>query len=167
MGRCKNVSTPKGLTVGNRRMSTHTQIYYHIVFSTKDRVPTLKADRREDLFRYTRGILKNRDCHLYRINGTEDHLHILTSLHPTMNLANLVKDIKTGTSLWIQEKSVFRSFAHWQDGYGAFTHSKGDIDALIEYIKRQVEHHHRTTFAEEYRKLLLEAGIEIDERYMP
>jgi putative transposase len=147
-------------------MSTYTQICYHIVFSTKDRVPALKADRRADLFRYIWGILKNRESHLYRINGTEDHLHILTSLHPTVNLASLIKDIKTGSSLWIKENSVFRNFSHWQDGYGAFTHSKGQIDALIEYIKGQVEHHHRTTFAEEYRKLLVEAGIEFDERYI-
>jgi REP element-mobilizing transposase RayT len=147
-------------------MSTHTQIYYHIVFATKDRVPVLKADRREDLFRYIWGIVKNRNSHLYRVNGAEDHVHILTSLHPTVNLADFVKDTKTGTSLWIKEKSVFPSFSHWQDGYGAFTHSKGEIDALIEYIKGQAEHHRRTTFAEEYRKLLVEAGVEFDERYI-
>ena len=83
-----------------------------------------------------------------------------------MNLADFVKDIKTGTSLWIKEKSLFPSFSHWQDGYCAFTHSKGEIDALIEYIKGQAEHPRRTTFAEEYRKLLVEAGIEFDERYI-
>ena len=147
-------------------MSTHTQICYHIVFSTKDRVPVLKADRREDLFRYIWGIVKNRKSHLYRINGPEDHVHILTSLHPTVNLADFVKEIKTGTALWIKEKSVFRSFSHWQDGYGAFTHSKAEISPLIEYIKGQAEHPKRTTFAEEYRKLSVEAGIEFDERFM-
>ncbi len=147
-------------------MSTHTQIYYHIVFSTKERVPVLKVDRREDLFRYIWGIAKNYESHLYRINGTEDHVHILTSLHPTVSLADLVKNIKASSSLWIKENSVFRSFSHWQDGYGAFTHSKGEVDALIEYIKGQAEHHRRTTFAEEYRKLLVEAGIEFDERYI-
>jgi REP element-mobilizing transposase RayT len=147
-------------------MSTHTQIYYHIVFSTKDRLPVLKGDRREDLFRYIWGIAKNYECHLYRINGTEDHVHVLTSLHPSVSLANLVKNIKASSSVWIKEDSVFRSFSHWQDGYGAFTHSKGEVDALIEYIKGQAEHHRRTTFAEEYRKLLVEAGIEFDERYI-
>jgi REP element-mobilizing transposase RayT len=147
-------------------MSTHTQIYYHIVFSTKDRVPVLKVDRREDLFRYFWGIAKNYESHLYRINGTEDHVHILTSLHPSVCLADLVKNLKASSSQWIKEKSVFRSFSHWQDGYGAFTHSKGEVDALIEYIKGQAEHRRRTTFAEEYRKLLVEAGIEFDERYI-
>jgi len=147
-------------------MSTYTQIYYHIVFSTKERVPALKADRRPDLFRYIWGILKNRDCHLYRINGTADHLHILTSLHPTESLAAVIKDVKTGSSAWIKENSVFCNFSHWQDGYGAFTHSKEQVDALIEYIKGQEEHHRRTTFAEEYRRLLMEAGIAFDERYI-
>jgi len=147
-------------------MSTYTQICYHIVFSTKGREPVLKADRREELFRYIWGILKNRQSHLYRINGVEDHLHILTGLHPTVSLADLVKDIKTGSAHWIKKRSVFPLFAHWQDGYAALTHSQGEIDGLIEYIKGQKEHHRRTTFVEEYRKLLLEAGIEFDERYM-
>ena len=147
-------------------MSTHTQIYYHIVFSTKDRIPVLKAERRKDLYRYIWGIVKNRSCHLYRVNGPEDHVHILTSLHPTVNLADFVKEIKTGTSLWIKANSVFACFSHWQDGYAAFTHSKYEIDPLIEYVKGQVEHYRRTSFAEEYRKLLVDAGIEFDERYV-
>jgi len=93
-------------------------------------------------------------------------LHILTSFHPSVSLADLVKDVKTGSSLWIKKEGVFRAFSHWQDGYGAFTHSRREIDCLIEYIKGQEEHHRRTTFVEEYRKLLEEAGIEFDERYM-
>ncbi len=147
-------------------MSTYTQICYHVVFSTKGRQPTLKANRRADLFRYICGISKNRESHLYRISGAEDHVHILTSLHPSVSLANLVKDVKTGSSLWIKEESVFPMFSNWQDGYAAFTHSRQEIDGLIEYIKGQEEHHLRTTFAEEYRKLLEEAGVEFDERYM-
>ena len=147
-------------------MSTHPQICYHVVFSTKGREPVLKAPRREELFRYISGILKNRQSHLYRINGVEDHLHILTSLHPTGSLADLVKDIKTGSAHWNKENSVFPTFSHWQDGYAAFTNSQGEIDRLIEYIKGQEEHHRRTTFVEEYRKLLLEAAIEFEERYL-
>jgi REP element-mobilizing transposase RayT len=147
-------------------MSTHTAISYHIVFSTRDRTPVLQRDRREDLFRYIWGIIKKRHGHLYRINGVEDHLHILSSLHPTVSLANFVKDIKTGSALWIKENAVFNKFSHWQEGYGAFTCCKHDLDGLIRYIKRQEEHHRKATFEEEYRKLLLDAGIQYDERYM-
>jgi len=91
-------------------MSTHTAICYHIVFSTKDRAPVLKQERREDLFRYIWGIIKNRHSHLYRINSVEDHVHILSSLHPTVSLADFVKDIKTGSALWIKENSVLKGF---------------------------------------------------------
>ncbi len=147
-------------------MSTYTQICYHIVFSTKERRPTLKGDRRPALFRYIWGILKNRDCHLYRINGVEDHIHILTSLHPTVSLADLVKDIKTASSLWIKTEAVFPTFTHWQDGYAAFTQSSGQIGSLIEYIKGQEEHQRRKTLSEELRTLLVEAGIEFEDRYV-
>ena len=79
-------------------MSTYTQVYYHIVFSTKNRERHLVEDRREDLFRYVWGIIKNKKSHLYRINGVDDHVHVVTSLHPTVCLSDMVKDIKTGTS---------------------------------------------------------------------
>ncbi len=147
-------------------MSTYTQICYHIVFSTKNRQPVLTPARREDLFRYIWGIINNHEGHLYRINGVEDHVHILSDLHPTVCLADLVKAIKTGSSKWIKENGIFPEFGHWQDGYGAFTQSPPDKDAVIEYIKRQEEHHRCTSFVDEYRELLKRAGIEFDERYL-
>ena len=104
----------------------------------------LRQERREELFRYIWGIIKNRHGHLYRINGVEDHLHILTSrkrhiygVSPTVRLADFVKEIKTGSAHWIKEKGVFRRFSHWQEGYGAFTCSQRKIAGLIEYIKGQ------------------------------
>ena len=147
-------------------MSTHTQIYYHIVFSTKDRVPALVTDKRDGLFRYIWGILKNVDCHLYRINGVEDHVHILTSLHPTVCVSDLVKNIKTGASKWIKENGWFPLFTHWQDGYGAFTISHDGKDAVIEYIKNQEEHHKRVSFRDEFREMLIKFGVQFDERYL-
>jgi putative transposase len=147
-------------------MSTYAQIYYHIVFSTKDRAPALAADRREELFRYIWGILQNKDCHLYRINGVEDHVHIFTSLHPALALSDLVKTVKTSASNWIKEKNIFPSFAHWQDGYGAFTVSHGDRDAVIEHIKNQEEHHRRMSFKDEFREMLIKYGVQFDEKYL-
>ena len=147
-------------------MSTFTQIYYHIVFSTKDRVPVLAAGKREDLFRYIWGIVTNKNCHLYRIGGVEDHVHILTGLHPTVCLSDLVKDIKISSSKWIKDERVFSEFTHWQDGYGAFTISHEDKDAVIEYIKGQEEHHRKMTFQEEFLALLKKHRIEYDERYL-
>jgi REP element-mobilizing transposase RayT len=167
----RNIAQQLPLTLACRArriasMSTYTQIYYHIVFSTKDRVPALVAEKRESLFRYIWGILKNKGCHLYRINGAEDHLHILTSLHPTVSLADLVKEIKTSTGKWIKENDLFPAFTHWQDGYGAFTIAHSEKDAVIEYIKGQQEHHKKVSFRDELREFLIKAGVQFDERYL-
>lgn len=93
-----------------REMGTFTQTLYQIVFSTKYRKKTLSKDERPELFKSIWGILKNNKCHLYRINGVEDHIHIITSLHPSVALSNLIKDIKLGSTIFIKEKSIFPNF---------------------------------------------------------
>ncbi len=145
---------------------SYTQIYYHIVFNTKNRIPCMTKQKREDLYKYIWGVLTNKNCHLYRINGVEDHLHILTHIHPTVSLANLVKDIKLSSSDWIKENGIFKRFSGWQKGYGAFTAAQKDKDRIIRYIKNQEKHHQKKSFKDELRKLLEEAGIEFDEKYL-
>lgn len=148
------------------RVSTYTQIIYHIVFSTKNREPVLDAAHCDALFKYIHGIIKNKSSHLHQIGGARDHIHILTSLHPTVSLADLVKEIKTSSTNWIKQERLFPRFSNWQEGYGAFTCSITEKDALIKYIQGQQEHHRRMTFLEEYRKFLVDAGIKFDERYL-
>jgi putative transposase len=147
-------------------MSTYTQILYQIVFSTKYRERTLTKNNRDQLFKYIWGLLKNKKCHLYRINGVEDHLHIVTHLHPTIALSSLVKDIKVSSSLYIKEQNLFENFTSWQEGYGAFTYSIKEKDRLIEYVKNQEAHHGTKTFKEEFIELLTEQGIEFDEKFL-
>ena len=147
-------------------MSTYTQIIYQIVFGTKHHERTLIKDNREKLFKYISGILVNKKCHLYRINGVEDHLHIVTHLHPSVSLSSLVKDIKIASSENIKQNNLFPKFGGWQEGYGAFTYSIKEKDRLIEYVKDQEEHHKIKTFREEYIELLNENGIEFDEKYL-
>ena len=147
-------------------MSTYTQILYQIIFSTKHQLPLLKGNGRSDLFKYLWGILKNKNCHGYIINGVEDHIHIVTHIHPTVALATLVKELKTSSTKWIKENQIFKDFIGWQDGYGAFTYSAEDRDRLIEYVKNQQEHHRKKSFREEYIELLLEQGISFDEKYL-
>ncbi len=147
-------------------MSTYTQILYQIVFSTKNREKVLAKENRPEMFKYIWGILENKKCHLYRINGVEDHLHIVTHLHPSMALASLIKDIKVASSSFIKEKQLFENFTGWQDGYGAFTYSIKEKDRLVEYVKNQEIHHKTLTFQEEFIALLKEHGIAYDERYM-
>ena len=146
-------------------MSTYTQILYQIVFSTYKREDTLTPANRQELFRYVSGILQNKKCHLYRINGVYDHLHIVTHLHPSVSLASLIKDIKLACSDHIKKNKLFPLFNGWQDGYGAFTYSFRDKDKLIEYVKNQEIHHQVKTSRDEFIDLLDEHEIEFDEKY--
>jgi REP element-mobilizing transposase RayT len=147
-------------------MSTYTQIIYQIVFSTKHRNNTIEPNNKNELYKYIWGIIKNKKCHLYQIGGVENHIHIITSLHPTVPLSSFVKDIKVASALYIKDKKLFPNFDAWQEGYGAFTYSINAKDKLIEYVKNQEIHHKKITFKEELIILLKEHQIEYDEKYL-
>lgn len=147
-------------------MGTYTQLIYHVVFSTKHRERTMVSDQKKRLFAYVHHLLTNKNCHLYRINGVEDHIHILTHVHPTISIASLVKDIKLAADDFIKREGIFPDFRGWQDGYGAFSESIKAKERLIHYIKNQEDHHKRRTFLDEYKALLKEYEIEFDERYL-
>jgi putative transposase len=147
-------------------MSTYRQIIYQIVFGTKHRRPTISEESCEQLYRYIWGIVDKHNCKLFRINGVADHIHILSDLHPTISLADYVKNIKVASSLWAKESKLFPKFEGWQDGYGAFTYSIREKNILIEYVKNQKNHHQTESFYDEYKRLLRENEVEFDERYL-
>ena len=146
-------------------MPSYRQIIYQIIFRRKLSQKTLKLEQNERLFKYIWGIIKNKNCHLYRINGMEEHIHILTDLHPNIALADFIRDIKTASSIWLKNSDYFPNFIGWSDGYAALTYSYWDKNKLIDYVKNQQEHHRKETFEQEFRRLLEEHQIEIDERY--
>jgi putative transposase len=146
-------------------MSTYTQILYQIVFSTYLREETLTPSGRNELYSYIAGILENKKCHLYRINGVHDHIHIITHIHPTIALADAVKDIKLASTAHIKKNKLFPLFRGWQDGYGAFTYSFSEKDKLIEYVKNQEIHHRSINSKNELQIMLVENGIEYDEEF--
>lgn len=148
-------------------MSTYTLILYHIVFSTKGSIPVLSKPNREEMFKYITGILQNKKCHLYAINGVEDHIHIATHIHPTIAPSDLVKDIKLASTELIKLKKLSPNFIGWQEGYGGFTCSYNQKDWLIDYVKNQEVHHHKENFIDEYKRLLEEFGVEFDVKYLP
>lgn len=147
-------------------MTTYTQIIYQIVFGTKKRERTLSKDNRDELYKYITGLLSNKKCHLYRIGGVEDHIHIVTHLHPSVSLASLVKDIKLASTEYIKANKLFANFNGWQEGYGAFTYSTKEKERLIAYLKNQEIHHGKISFRDEYLALLSEHEIEFDEKYL-
>jgi putative transposase len=148
-------------------MSSYRQHLYHLVFRTKNNLPAIRQENVNELYSYIKGIVKNKNSHLYRINGIEDHLHILTDMHFSIAPADFMRDIKVSSSIWMKSSKLFPTFKGWADGYGSFTCSYSDINRLIEYIKNQQEHHKKVTFEEEYRLILQEAGLTFDEKYFP
>lgn len=118
-------------------MSSYRQIFYQIVFRTKSNKHALTEEHCDELYKYISGIIKNKNCTIYRINGVSDHIHIVCDLHPSVALADLIKDIKIASNIWMKNSGKFPDFNGWSDGYGAFTYSIKEKDRLIEYVKNQ------------------------------
>ena len=146
---------------------SYTSLKYHIVFSTKERRALLSAELRPRVIKYIGGIIRNLKGTLIEANGSEDHLHVAAGCHPSVAVSAFVRDIKSNSTGWVRETlPELRQFG-WQDEYSAFTVSESRLPALIEYIRRQEEHHKKMTFQEELKLLLAKHGIDFDERYFP
>jgi putative transposase len=148
-------------------MSSYRRILYHLIFRTKDSRKTLIQEHSKELYAYLMGFIRNKNCFLYRINGIEDHLHIFCDLHPSIALADFMRDIKTTSSIWLKQSGKFLEFNGWADGYAALTYGWKDKEMIINYIKNQQDHHKKESFQNELRRLLKEQGIEIDNKYFP
>ena len=116
--------------------------------------------------KYIWGIVTSKGCKLYRINGMEDHIHILSDLHPSISLSNFVKEIKVASSLWLKASKKFKMFEGWQEGYAAFTYSIKEKDHIINYIKNQRDHHTTECFYDEIKRLLSENQIGFNSNYL-
>ena len=142
------------------------QFYSHIVFHTKNNEKLINDVIRDELYSYIGGILKNYRSIPFQIGGTSDHVHALCTLPKTITLADLVEEIKRSSSKWIKSKgSEYYNF-YWQDGYGAFSVGWSQIEEVKEYIRNQKSHHEKTSFMDEYRRLLDENGVDYDEKYL-
>ena len=147
-------------------MNSYRQILYHIVFCTYNRENTIPPEQQEALYKYIWGIITNRKGVVYQINGMENHIHILSDLHPTVALADFIKEIKTASNFWMKQTGKYPEFIHWSEGYCALTYTYRDKAMIVNYIKNQKKHHRHVAFEEEYRDLLEENGVEFDEQYI-
>jgi REP element-mobilizing transposase RayT len=145
--------------------STHLSLHYHMIFSTKDRVALIHKDWRHRLHAYLGGIINDLGGVPETIGGLEDHVHLLIGLRATHCVADVLREVKSASSKGVHEEMQKPLFS-WQDGYGAFTVSASQINAVKEYIARQEEHHRKKTYQEEYLDFLIQSGVEYDERYL-
>lgn len=145
---------------------SYTSLAYHIAFSTKERRPMLSSDILPRLCRYIGGIVCQVGGHLLAVNGTHDHLHLLTVFGPTVQLADCVRTIKTNSSKWIHQRFPQAAAFAWQDGYAAFSVSRSMLSQVQKYVENQPAHHREMSFGEELISLLERHGIEYDKRYL-
>lgn len=146
--------------------NTYTQIYIQIVFAVKGRQNLIPKEHREELHKFMTGIISNRGQKLFAIFAMSDHVHLLVSISPNVLISDLVRDIKAGSSKFINDKKWIIGKFNWQEGYGAFSYSKSHVDNVIKYILKQEEHHKKRTFKEEYLDFLRKFDIEYDEKYV-
>jgi putative transposase len=145
---------------------SYSALFYHLVFSTKDRHPFLTPDLAPRLHEYLGGIVHELGGISIIVGGTADHVHLLGSIAKTVAVADALRDIKAGSSKWVHTTfPSLRDFA-WQEGYGAFTVSVTGINRVKGYILNQAEHHRAVSFKEEFIGFLERHGIAYDERYI-
>ena len=143
--------------------STLLSLHYHVVFGTKDHVPSLADEWRPDLHAFLGGLVRSLGGIPENVGGAVDHVHLLMGLRATHCLADTMRELKALSSGWIHNRIGDKSFA-WQEGYGAFTVSASQRRVVCAYIAQQEAHHRRFTFADEYRHLLRRSGVEFNER---
>lgn len=143
-----------------------SKIYVHIVFHTKYSQPLIRPEVEPELYAYIGAIIKANDSVPIKINGVENHIHILAILSKNIALSKFLEEIKRNSSRWIKTKGKIYSNFKWQGGYGAFSVNPKGVKTVKRYIENQKEHHKKVSFKEEYIKLLDENSVEYDERYL-
>jgi putative transposase len=142
---------------------TYTDLIYHLVFSTKNRRPSINGSVRDELHRYLGGIILCEQGQPIQVGGISDHVHLLVRLKPVVALSDVMQRLKTSSSKWMRDHDECACWTGWQDGYAAFSVSRSQVERLRAYIANQDEHHRRRDFKFELRPLLEKHGIEFDE----
>lgn len=145
---------------------TFSQIYIQIVFAVAERDNLLSKTWRGEVFKYISGIIKEKKQKPIIVNGFSDHVHAFIGLRPSMNISDLVRDIKNNSSNFINDRKLVAGKFYWQEGYGAFSYGRSQIDNVYQYILNQEHHHKQKSFREEYMEFLKKFEIPFDEKYL-
>ena len=146
--------------------NTYSQIHIQFVFAVKFRESQIHNDWKDELFKYITGIVRNNKHQLISVNGMSDHLHILVGLRPNQSISELMQDVKGNSSKWINERKLTKTKFEWQEGYGAFSYGKSQLNQVKLYIQNQEIHHKKKTFLDEYKEFLEKFEVEFDEKYI-
>ena len=145
---------------------TYCQLFAHVVFAVRGRQSLISSDLEADLNSYIFGIIRGKGQKPYIVNGMPDHIHILFGFSPSTSISDVVRDVKNNSSTFINHRKSTISKFSWQEGYGAFSISKSQIDSVFNYILNQKTHHQSRSFKDEYISFLRDFGIEFQEKYL-
>ena len=145
---------------------TYCQLFVHVVFAVKGRQSLIPPDWESDLYGYIFGIIKEKGQKPYIVNGASNHVHILFGFEPSIPICDIVRDVKNNSSNYVNRDKMRMSRFSWQEGYGAFSIAKSEIESVYNYILNQKEHHKTRSFKEEYLAILRSAGVEFNEKYL-
>jgi putative transposase len=146
--------------------NTFSQIYIQVVFAVSSRQSLIKPEFKEELYKYISGIVRNQGQKMISINGMPDHIHLLIGLKPSMAVADLVREVKSDSSIFINQKKWVHGKFSWQEGYGVFSYGHSQLDTIIRYLQNQEQHHQHSPFKNEYLTLLRRFDIAFDEKYV-
>ncbi len=146
--------------------NTYTQIYIQVVFAVQGRQCLIQPEYKGEIHQYITGIVTNQGQKLIQINGVADHVHVLIGLKPNIALSDLVRDIKAGSSKFINDKRWVHGRFNWQEGFGAFSYGHSQLNEVIRYIQNQEAHHQQKSFKHEYFGLLRKFDIAFEDKYV-
>jgi len=146
--------------------NTYTQMYVHLIFSPKSRKALINKKWKNDLEKYICGIVQNHRHKMLAIGAMPDHIHIFIGYNVNHLIPNLVEEIKTSSNVWIKQNRLSKFHFEWQKGYGAFSHSRSQLDIIVKYILNQEMHHKKKSFKKEYLEILRKNDIEFKHEYV-
>jgi len=146
--------------------NTYSQIYLQFVIVVQDRAHLIPNEHKDELCKYTTGIIQNKGHKLIALNGISTHLHIFVGFNPKDSIADFIKEVKRNATNFVNDKKWLRNKFSWQEGYGVFSYSHSQIDRVYRYIENQETHHKKISFREEYLSFLKKFGVDYDEQYI-
>jgi REP element-mobilizing transposase RayT len=146
--------------------NTYSKLHAQIIFAVKGRANFIQNEWRDELYKYMSGIVDGKSQKLYSIGGMPDHIHLLIGYKPSISISDLVRDIKSNSSAFVNRKMFINKKFQWQTGFGAFSYGQSQVSDVIRYIDNQPEHHKHRTFKEEYVQFLKNFNIEYDSDYL-
>lgn len=146
--------------------NTYSSFFVQTVFAVKYRNALIQKEWKDEFFTIIGNLINETDCKVFIVNGVSDHVHCLFGFKPVHSISKVMQSVKAKSSKWLNESNHLKSRFEWQDGFGAFTYSLGQVDQVYKYIKNQETHHRKVSFSKEYKKMLIKYQVDYKEQYI-